>query len=116
MPEGIIHVLNNRRNRKVIAMEDWVTIQNLKRRNPKTGTREIAKLVGCSRNTVKAALKKEQYNGYSREEKINPDISQHSTGISQSILNLPLLVSGSTKDTKPPRGSRCSMTGLTIRL
>ncbi len=29
----------------MISMEDWVTIQNLKRRNPKMGTRQIAKLV-----------------------------------------------------------------------
>jgi hypothetical protein len=35
----------------VITMEDWVTIRNIKRRNPKMGTREIAKIVGCSRNT-----------------------------------------------------------------
>ena len=68
-------------------MEDWVTIQNLKRRNPKLGTREIAKLVGCSRNTVKAALKKEQYTGYDREEKINPDIVPFEQFIRDSIIN-----------------------------
>jgi hypothetical protein len=67
-------------------MEDWVTIQNLKRRNPKMGTREIAKLVGCSRNTVKAALKKEQYNGYDREEKINPDIKPFEQFIRDGII------------------------------
>jgi transposase len=68
-------------------MEDWVTIQNLKRRNPKMGTREIAKLVGCSRNTVKAALKKEQYQGYKREEKINPDIKPFERFIKDGIIN-----------------------------
>ncbi len=55
-------------------MEDWVTIQTLKRRDPKLGTRQIAILVGCSRNTVKAALKRDQYQGYERKEKINADI------------------------------------------
>jgi hypothetical protein len=68
-------------------MEDWVTIQNLKRRNPKIGTRQIANLVGCSRNTVKAALKKEQYNGYDREEKINPDIKPFEQFIRDGIIN-----------------------------
>jgi transposase len=68
-------------------MEDWVTIQNLKRRNPKMGTREIAKLVGCSRNTVKAALKKDQYNGYTREEKVNPDIEPFEQFIRDSIIH-----------------------------
>jgi transposase len=68
-------------------MEDWVTIQNLKRRNPKMGTREIAKLVGCSRNTVKAALKREQHDGYNREEKINPDIKPFEQFIKDGIIN-----------------------------
>ena len=68
-------------------MEDWVTIQNLKRRNPKIGTREIAKLVGCSRNTVKAALKREQHTGYNREERINPDIEPFEQFIRDGIIN-----------------------------
>jgi len=71
----------------VISMEDWVTIQNLKRRNPKMGTRAIAKLVGCSRNTVKAALIKDQFNGYNREEKVNPDIEPFEQFIRDSIIN-----------------------------
>ena len=71
----------------MISMEDWVTIQNLKRRNPKMGTREIAKLIGCSRNTVKAALKREQHNGYNREEKVNPDIKPFEQFIKDGIIN-----------------------------
>ena len=71
----------------MISMEDWVTIQNLKRRNPKIGTRQIAKLVGCSRNTVKAALKREQHNGYNREEKVNPDIEPFEQFIRDGIIN-----------------------------
>ncbi len=38
-------------------MEDWVTIRNLKAKNPNMGTREIARILKESRNTVKLALK-----------------------------------------------------------
>ena len=44
---------------EVISMEDWITIRNLKKRNPRMGTRKIAKKLGLSRNTVKNALKSE---------------------------------------------------------
>jgi transposase len=67
-------------------MEDWVTIKNLKRRNPEMGTRQIAKLIGCSRNTVKAALKRDQHNGYVREEQINPDIEPFTEYIREAII------------------------------
>ena len=40
----------------MISVEDWVTIRNLKARNPVLGTRAIAGLLGISRNTVKDAL------------------------------------------------------------
>ena len=40
----------------VLIMEDWVSIKNLKTKNPKLGTRKIADLLGVSRNTVKKAL------------------------------------------------------------
>jgi transposase len=68
-------------------MEDWVTIQNLKRRNPQIGSREIAKLIGCSRNTVKAAPKRDQHTGYKRKEKVNPDIAPFEQFIRDSIIN-----------------------------
>lgn len=51
------------------------------------GTREIAKLVGCSRKTVKAALKREQFTGYMREEKVNPDIKPLEDFICDAIFN-----------------------------
>lgn len=38
-------------------MEDWVTIKNLKKKNPGMGSRRIAKLLGISRNTVIKALR-----------------------------------------------------------
>lgn len=55
----------------MITMEDWVTIKNLKAKNPKMGTRTIAKLLGISRNTVKRALKQEQPVRYERKPSIN---------------------------------------------
>lgn len=38
-------------------MEDWVSIKNIKAKNPKLGTRKIAELLGISRNTVKKLLR-----------------------------------------------------------
>lgn len=58
----------------MIRMEDWVTIRNLKKKNPSLGTRAIAKLVGISRSTVKKALGSEQYPRYSRSKKVNTAI------------------------------------------
>jgi len=43
----------------VISMEDWITLRNLKKRNPKIGTRAIPKKLDLSRNTVKYALRSE---------------------------------------------------------
>ena len=37
----------------MIKVEDWVTIRNLKKKNPNIGTRTIALMLGISRNTVK---------------------------------------------------------------
>ena len=52
-------------------MEDWVTIKNLKKRNPKLGTRQIANLLGISRNTVKKALQRGEVPLYKRQKKIS---------------------------------------------
>ena len=38
----------------------WVTIKNLKKHNPNLGTRQIARLLGVSRNTVKKALQRSE--------------------------------------------------------
>ena len=56
-------------------MEDWVTIKNLKSKNPSLGSRMIANLLGISRNTVKRALKSQNGPIYLRKEKINPEIT-----------------------------------------
>ncbi|MFZ0453512.1 MAG: IS21 family transposase [Ignavibacteriaceae bacterium] len=52
-------------------MEDWVTIKNLKKHNPKLGTRQIARLLGVSRNTVKKALQRREVPEYKRQKKIS---------------------------------------------
>ena len=50
-------------------MEDWVTIKNLKKRNPELGTRQIASLLGISRNTVKKALQRSEVPEYKRQKR-----------------------------------------------
>jgi len=52
-------------------MEDWVTIKNLKKHNPKLGTRQIASLLGVSRNTVKKALQRSEAPIYQRQKKVS---------------------------------------------
>ena len=52
-------------------MEDWVTIKNLKKHNPNLGTRQIARLLGVSRNTVKKALQRSEVPEYERQKKIS---------------------------------------------
>jgi len=66
-------------------MEDWVTIKNLKLKNPNMGTRSIAKTLGISRNTVKAALASNNAPEYSRDERINPDISPFESVIKEML-------------------------------
>ncbi|WP_059175585.1 IS21 family transposase [Thermodesulfovibrio aggregans] len=67
-------------------MEDWVTIRNLKKKNPELGTRAIAKLVGVSRNTVKKALKADFYPQYERKTKASDEISVFHDFIKDSYL------------------------------
>ncbi len=55
-------------------MEDWVTIKNLKAKNPSMSLRQIAKFLHVSHHTVKKALKGESPPQYKRPERINPDI------------------------------------------
>jgi len=58
----------------MITMEDWVTIKNLKKRNPGLGTRKIARLLGLSRNTVKRALCGDDPPRYEREKKVKSSL------------------------------------------
>jgi len=62
--------------RGMIMMEDWVTIRNLKKKNPNIGTRELARILGIGRSTVKKSLKSDVlplYNG--GEKKINEAVA-----------------------------------------
>ncbi|MBK8514711.1 MAG: helix-turn-helix domain-containing protein [Saprospiraceae bacterium] len=56
----------------MIAMEDWVTIKNLKSKGK--SIRGIAQLLNISRNTVRTVLRTEEAPGYKREQVLNPDI------------------------------------------
>jgi len=74
-------------------MEDWVTIRNIKSKNPGIGTRTIANMLGISRNTVKKALKGDihQYNRGIR--KINGNVKPFVDFIKESFIKKNLRVS-----------------------
>lgn len=79
-------------------MEDWVTIRNMKAKNPKLGTRKIAEILHISRNTVKKALQSDQAPQYRRTEKVNEAIRPFEEFIETSYLNKNLKVSRILKD------------------
>ncbi|MBK8500823.1 MAG: IS21 family transposase [Saprospiraceae bacterium] len=66
-------------------MEDWVTIRNL---NISKGQsiRAISSLMGISRNTVRAALRRTNAPEYKRKEVINEDITLFADFIREAIL------------------------------
>jgi transposase len=68
-------------------MENWVTIKNLKKKNPGLGTRKIAKLLGISRSTVKRALASERFPRYHREQTVNRAIEPFEGFIRESFLS-----------------------------
>jgi len=70
----------------VISMEDWVTIRNLKKRKPEMGTRKIAEFLGISRNTVRRALRSENYPGYNRASKVNKKLDVYAEFIKESYI------------------------------
>jgi hypothetical protein len=70
---------------EVVIMEDWVTIRNLKKRNDKLGTREIAQILNISRNTVRSALRRNDVPVYKRKEKVNPDVKPFQDYIHKAI-------------------------------
>lgn len=59
----------------MISMEDWVTIQTLKKRNNSLSNREIGRLLGLSHNTVKRAIEKESPPEYERSKKISDSLA-----------------------------------------
>ncbi len=70
----------------MLSMEDWVTIRNLKKRNPKLGTRKIAEILGVSRNTVRKALRNESYPTYERKKKTYDRLKPFHEFIKESYL------------------------------
>ena len=85
----------------MISMEDWVTIRNLKVKNPNLGTRTIATMLGVSRNTVKKALVNDEIPLYNRgEKKINENIEPFINFIKESFLKKNLKASRILKDIK----------------
>ncbi len=79
-------------------MEDWVTIRNIRSKNPSIGTRTIAGMLGISRNTVKKALKDDihQYNRGIR--KINGNIKPFVDFIKESFIKKNLRASRILED------------------
>lgn len=51
----------------MITMEDWVTIKNLKAKQAAISNRQIAKQLGISHNTVKAALERTEAPEYNKK-------------------------------------------------
>jgi transposase len=54
--------------------EDWLVIKNLKAKNPYKSNREIARCLGISHNTVKAALKRNEAPEYRRRGSSNSEL------------------------------------------
>lgn len=79
-------------------MEDWVSIKNIKAKNPKLGTRKIAELLGISRNTVKKALKSDDAPVYKRGVQINEQVAPFEGFIKESFLKKNLKASRILKD------------------
>ena len=70
----------------MISMEDWVTIRNLKKKNPDMGSRRIARLLGISRSTVIKALTSEEYPRYKRQGTANTAVEPFEEFIKESYL------------------------------
>ncbi len=80
-------------------MEDWVSIRNIRAKNPKLGTRKIAELLGISRNTVKKALKSDEAPEYNRGKiTINEHVEPFVGFIKESFLKKGLKAARILKD------------------
>jgi transposase len=71
----------------VLSVEEWMTIKTLKKKNPEKSNREIARLVKCSHNTVKAALSREGSPVYKRPPKVNLQLCEYHDYIQELLLN-----------------------------
>ena len=93
-------------------MEDWVSIKNIKAKNPKLGTRKIAELLGISRNTVKKALRSDEAPSYNKGiDKINKHIEPFEDFIKEAFLKRKLKASRILKDiqSKGYKGSQYAL-------
>ena len=79
-------------------MEDWVSVKNIRAKNPKLGTRKIGELLGISRNTVKKALSSDEAPKYKRGTQINKQIEPFEGFIKESFLKTKLKASRILKD------------------
>jgi transposase len=71
---------------QVLTMEQWVTIKTLKKQNPDLGTRQLARLVGVSRNTVKRALTQDHEPTYVRPCVMNPELEPFTEYIFERLV------------------------------
>lgn len=71
----------------MLSVEEWMTIKILKKKNPEKSNREIARLVKCSHNTVKAALSREGSPVYKRPPKVNLRLCEYHDYIRELLLN-----------------------------
>lgn len=93
-------------------MEDWVTIRNIRAKNPELGTRKIAALLGVSRNTVKKALLHEEPPKYkSKSYAINEHVLPFEGYIKEAFLTKKLKASRILKDiiSKGYKGSQYAL-------
>ncbi|OPY77838.1 MAG: hypothetical protein A4E65_02544 [Syntrophorhabdus sp. PtaU1.Bin153] len=67
-------------------MEDWVTIRNLRKKNPNLRGRKIANLLGISRSTVRKAVESKEYPHYRRPSMVNSSIEPFEEFIKESYL------------------------------
>jgi transposase len=80
-------------------MEDWVTVRNIRAKNPDLGTRKIAELLAISRNTVKKALSSDEAPKYNKGvTKVNDQVSPFEGFIKESFLKKHLKASRILKD------------------
>lgn len=80
-------------------MEDWVSVRNIRAKNPDLGTRKIAELLGISRNTVKKALSSDEAPKYNKGiTKVNDQVSPFEGFIKESFLKKHLKASRILKD------------------
>ncbi len=79
-------------------MEDWVTIRNIKAKNPGLGTRKIAGMLGISRNTVRKALRSDNHKYGRGVKKINSNVKPFVDFIKESFIKKNLRTSRILED------------------